>query len=169
MELEGASTKPPRWYAACTCARHEKQVSRQLQDRRIECFLPLYRSLRRWKDRRKELELPLFPGYIFVHIACEDRLRILQVPSVVRFVGFNGQPTALEDSEVEQLRNGILNGVLAEPHPYLKLGSRVRVKHGPLAGAEGILIRKKDTCRIVLSVELLMRSVAVEVQAADLE
>ena len=120
------------WYAAYTCARHEKLVRKQLEERRISCFLPLYRSLRRWKDRRKELELALFPGYVFV-------------------------------------RNGIANGVSAEPHPYLRVGQRVRVKYGPLAGAEGILVRKKDKCRLVLNLDLIMRSVAAEVDAADLE
>ncbi len=157
------------WYAAYTCARHEKQVWRQLQDRKLETFLPLYRSVRRWKDRRKELELPLFPGYIFVRIPRQERLRVLRIPSVVRFVGFQGEPAALEDREVEQLRRGLENGVHAEPHPYLKIGDRIRVKCGPLAGVEGILIRKKDSYRIVLSLDLLMRSVAAEVEAADLE
>lgn len=158
-----------RWYAAYTCARHEKHVSKQLEDRHIDCFLPLYRSVRRWKDRCKELELPLFPGYVFVRTGPEHRLHVLQIPSVVRFVSFNGHPAALDDREIEGLRNGLVNGVQVEPHPYLRVGDRVRVKHGPLAGAEGILVRKKDSFRIVLSLDLLMRSVAAEVQAADLE
>lgn len=154
---------------AYTCARHEKQVFRQLQDRRIETFLPTYRSVRRWKDRRKELELPLFPSYVFVHLPAEDRLRVLQVPGVVRFVGFQGKPAPLEETEVECLKRGILNGVQAEPCPYLKTGQRVRVKYGPLAGAEGILIRKKDRFRVVLSIDLIQRSVSTEVEMSDLE
>lgn len=159
----------PRWYAAYTCARHEKHVSRQLEEKSIRSFLPLYRSVRRWKDRRKELELALFPGYVFVHIGLEDRLRVLQIPSVVRFVSFAGHPAALGDGEIESLRNGVANGVCAEPHPYLRAGQKVRVKHGPLAGAEGILVRKKDKCRLVINIDLIMRSVAAEVDAADLE
>lgn len=158
-----------RWYAAYTCARHEKQVSRQLQDRCLESFLPTFRSVRRWKDRRKELELPLFPGYVFVRLAGRDRIRVLQVPGVVRFVSFGGNPVPLDDKEIECLRSGVVNGVRAEPYPYLKIGRQVRVKSGPLAGAEGILVRKKDKFRVVLSLHLIMRSIAAEVEIGDLE
>ena len=157
------------WYAAHVCSRHEKQVARQLEERRVSCFLPVYRSVRRWKDRRKELELVLFPGYVFVHLDLKDRLRVLQVPSVVRFVSFSGHPAPLPDSEIEALNNGLAGGVRAEPHPYLKVGRRVRVKYGPLAGAQGILVRRKDKFRVVLSIDLIMRSVAVEVDEADVE
>jgi transcription antitermination factor NusG len=158
-----------RWYAAYTCSRHEKHVRKQLEEKHIRCFLPLYRSMHRWRDRHKELELALFPGYVFVNVGPEDRLRVLQTPSVVRFVSFGGHPAALEEGEIEALRNGVANGVCAEPYPYLKVGRRVRVKNGPLAGAEGIVVRKKDKFRIVLSIDLIMRSVAAEVHAADLE
>ena len=111
----------------------------------------------------------LFPGYVFVHLDLKDRLRVLQVPSVVRFVSFNGHPAPLPDSEIEALNSGLAGGVRAEPHPYLKVGRRVRVKHGPLAGAQGILVRRKDKFRVVLSIDLIMRSVAVEVDEADVE
>jgi len=158
-----------RWYAAYVCSRHEKQVVSQLQERKIDCFLPVYRSLRRWKDRRKELELVLFPGYVFVHFDLKDRLRVLQLPGVVRFVSFNGHPAPLPESEIEILSRGLASGIRAEPHPYLKIGHRVRVRSGPLTGAEGILIRKKDKFRVVLSIDLIMRSVAVEVDEADIE
>jgi transcription antitermination factor NusG len=158
-----------RWYAAYVCSRHEKQVVSQLQERKVNCFLPVYRSLRRWKDRRKELELVLFPGYVFVHLDLKDRLRVLQLPSVVRFVSFNGHPAPLPDSEIEILSKGLASGIRAEPHPYLKVGHRVRVRSGPLAGAQGILQRKKDKFRVVLSIDLIMRSVAVEVDEADIE
>jgi transcription antitermination factor NusG len=167
--VESGVPAPSRWYAAYTCARHEKQVRKQLEERDISCFLPVYRSVRRWKDRQKELELALFPGYVFVHIGPEDRLRVLQTPSVVRFVCFSGRPAALEDDEIESLRFGVANGARAEPHPYLTVGRKVRVKHGPLGGTEGILTRKKDKFRVVLSIDLIMRSVAVEVDVADLE
>ena len=157
------------WYAAYTWAHHEKRVAQELAERGVHCFLPLYRSLRRWKDRRQELELALFPGYVFVRIALRDRLRVLQLPSVVHLVGSRGQPSPLPESEMDGLRQGLSNQVYGEPHPYLKIGRRVRVVHGPLAGAEGILIRKKDRFRVVLSIDLIMRSVALEVDAADLE
>jgi transcription antitermination factor NusG len=157
------------WYAAHVRSRHEKQVERQLEERRVTCFLPVYRSVRRWKDRRKELDLVLFPGYVFVQLDLKDRLRVLQVPSVVRFVSFNGYPAPLPDSEIEALSNGLAKGVRAEPHPYLKVGNRVRVKYGPMAGTQGILVRRKDKFRIVLSIDLIMRSVAVEVDEADVE
>jgi transcription antitermination factor NusG len=157
------------WYAIYVCSRHEKQVLSQLQDRSISCFLPVYRSVRRWKDRRKELELVLFPGYVFVHIDLRDRLRVLQLPSVVRFVSFYGHPAPLPDTDIEILSKGLASGIRAEPHPYLKVGHRARVRSGPLAGAQGILIRRKDKFRVVLSIDLIMRSVAVEVDEADIE
>ena len=171
LQLDSDAVAPlqSHWYAAHVCSRHEKQVARQLEERRVSCFLPVYRSVRRWKDRRKELDLVLFPGYVFVHLDLKDRLRVLQVPSVVRFVSFNGHPAALPDSEIEALNNGLAGGVRAEPHPYLKVGRRVRVKYGPLAGAQGILVRRKDKFRVVLSIDLIMRSVAVEVDEADVE
>jgi transcription antitermination factor NusG len=158
-----------RWYATYVCSRHEKQVLSQLQERNVSCFLPVYRSLRRWKDRRKELELVLFPGYVFVHIDLKERLRVLQLPSVVRFVSFNGQPAALPDAEIDALTRGLASGIRAEPHPYLKAGQRVYIRYGPLAGAHGILLRRKDKFRVVLSIDLIMRSVAVEVGEADIE
>jgi len=157
------------WYAAYTRSRHEKQVSRQLCDRQIDSFLPVYQSVRRWKDRRKEIEFPLFPGYVFVRIRETERLRVLQVSGVVQLVTFNGRPAPLDDNEIESLRNGIANGICPEPHPYLKVGRRVRVKYGPLAGVEGFLVRRKDKFRVVISIDLIMRSVAAEVQVADLE
>jgi transcription antitermination factor NusG len=166
---EPAVQAQSHWYAAHVCSRHEKQVARQLEERRVDCFLPVYRSVRRWKDRRKELDLVLFPGYVFVHLDLKDRLRVLQIPSVVRFVSFNGHPAPLPDAEIEVLVNGLAKGIRAEPHPYLKVGHRVRVKYGPLAGTQGILVRRKDKFRVVLSIDLIMRSVAVEVDEADVE
>ncbi len=158
----------PRWYAAYTCANHEKRVAEQLGEREIEHFLPLYASLRRWKDRRVQLELPLFPGYVFARLALRDRLRVVQIPSVVRLVGFNGLPTSLRDEEIETLRSGLSKGLRAQPHPFLTVGRRVKITGGPLAGLEGILQRKKGNFRFVLSVGLIMRSIIVDVDAADI-
>jgi transcription antitermination factor NusG len=159
----------PRWYAAYTCANHEKSVRDQLGQRSVESFLPVYETARRWKDRRVRLELPLFPGYIFVHLALRDRLRVLQTPSVVRLVGFGDRPAALPDQEIEALRQGLMCEMRMEPYPYLKVGHRVRVRNGPLQGMEGILVRKKNGSRFVISLDLILRSVAVEIDVGDLE
>jgi transcription antitermination factor NusG len=159
----------PHWYAVQTWANHEKRVFEQLEQRTVEAYLPLYESVRRWKDRRVKLELPLFPGYVFVRLALRDRLRVLQTPSVARLVGFGGQPTALPDHEVEALRQGLACAMRIEPHPYLKIGHRVRVTTGPLQGLQGILVRRKNSSRFVISLDLIMRSVAAEIDVAELE
>lgn len=161
--------REPRWYAVYTRSRHEKCVVEQCERKMIETFLPLYESVRRWKDRRVRLDLPLFPGYVFVRTPLKERLKILEIPSVVRLIGFNGVPTALPDSEIEALRHVLLRQLRAEPHPYLTVGQRVRIVRGPLEGIEGILIRKKGTARVVLSIDLIMRSAAVDVDSADVE
>jgi transcription antitermination factor NusG len=157
------------WYAAYTCANHEKRVAQQLAARSVEHFLPLYESVRRWKDRRVQLQLPLFPGYVFVRLDLRDRLQVLEIPSVARLVGFNGTPTPLPDGEIEALKAGLAGGVRAVPHPYLKVGRRVRIKSGPLAGMNGILLRRKGKFRVVISIDLIQRSVAVDASAADVE
>jgi transcription antitermination factor NusG len=158
----------PRWYAAYTSANHEKRVAEQLVVRSVEHFLPVYASVRRWKDRRVTLQLPLFPGYVFVRMALQDRLRVQQVPGVARLVGFDGTPAALPEEEIEALRACIGSGVQAEPHPYLRVGRRVRVKGGPMTGMEGILVRRKGKLRVVVSVDQIQRSVAIEVDASEL-
>ncbi|SRR6266567_2357906 len=155
------------WYAAYTCARHEKRVAAELGMREVEHFLPLYSSVRRWKDRRVQLEFPLFPGYVFVRLALCDRLRLVQIPSVVRLVGFGGLPTALPDTEMETLRSGLCHGMRAEPHPFLTVGRRVRITGGPFAGLEGVLKRKRNSLRVVVSLSLIQCSVAVDVDIAD--
>lgn len=159
----------PRWYAAYTSANHEKRVAEQFAARSIEHFLPSYASVRRWKDRRVTLQLPLFPGYVFVRMELRNRLQVLQVPGVARLVGFGGVPTPLQQQEIDALRTGLASGVCAEPHPYLNAGRRARIKQGPLAGLEGILLRWKGNWRVVLSLDLIQRSVSVDVDAAALE
>jgi len=157
------------WYALHTCANHEKVVARRLELRSLECFLPLYQKMSRWKDRQVKVPLPLFSGYVFVRMALTEKWRALQIPGVVRLVGFSGQPTPIDSEEMRALQRGFDGGLLAEPWPYLPVGCRVRVKSGPLRGAAGVLARKKTICRFVLSLHLIQRSMAVEVDAADLE
>lgn len=159
----------PRWYAAYTRANHEKRVAEQLMQRSVEHFLPLYASARRWKDRRVKLELPLFPGYVFVQMALRERLQVLQIPGVVQLVGFSGTPAALPEGEIEVLRKSLASAVRAKPHPFLTVGRRVRIRAGPLAGLRGILLRRKNKLRFVVSLELIMRSMAVETDEADVE
>jgi len=159
----------PRWYAAYTSANHEKRVAEQLVVRDVVHFLPVYESVRRWKDRRVTLQMPLFPGYVFVRMALRDRLQVQQVPGVAHLVGFDGTPAALPDEEIEALRASLESGVRAEPHPYLTVGRRVRLKSGPLAGMQGILLRRKGNFRVVISIELIQRSLIVQVDAVDAE
>jgi transcription antitermination factor NusG len=165
---ERAMLAEPHWYAAYTRANHEKRVAEQLNQRRIEHFLPLYESVRRWKDRRMRLEMPLFPGYVFVFLALRDRLSVLQVPGVAHLVSFGSHPARLDADQMETLRKG-LKELRAEPHPYLTVGRRVRVRSGPLQGTEGILLRRKNRYRVILCMDLILRSAAVEVDIADLE
>jgi len=159
----------PCWYAAYTCVHHEKKIAEQLERRDVESFLPLYETVHRWKDRRVRVELPLFPGYVFVRITLKDRLQVLEIPSVVRLVGFNSHPCALADEEMDALRNRLSRQLRAQPCPYLTVGRRVRIIGGPLAGLEGILLRKKGTLRVVLSIDMLLRSIIVDVDIADLD
>ncbi len=157
------------WYAASTSANHEKRVAEQLGIRSVEHFLPLYEAVRRWKDRRVKLALPLFPGYVFVRLALRDRLRVLRVPGVARLVGFNGAAVALPNEEIEALKGSLANGLRAEPHPFLTVGRRVRIKLGPLEGMEGIVIRRRNRLRLVISLDLIHRAAAVEIETAYLE
>jgi transcription antitermination factor NusG len=159
-----------RWYAARTKSRHEKKVAEHLAGKGITSFLPLYRAQHRWKDRVAKVDLPLFPGYIFVQCALKERLKVLEVPGVANLVSFKGEPAPLPEQEIETLRQGLSANLYAEPHPYLKVGRRVRIKGGPLRGLEGILERKKeDSFRVVISIDLIMRSVLVEVAMGDVE
>ena len=166
---EDALAETQQWFAAYTCAKHEKRVADQLVQRGIEYFLPLYQAVHRWKDRRVQVRLPLFPGYVFVRLDLRDRLRVLQIPSVVRLVGANGHPLPVEGREIQALRKGLTSAVVAEPYPYLTIGRRVRVKRGPLEGTCGILMRKKNNVRFVISIDLIMRSISVEIDIVDLE
>ena len=157
-----------KWYAAYTSANHEKRVTEQLKARSVQHFLPLYSSVRRWKDRKVKLELPLFAGYVFVKMALRDRLRVQQIPGVANLVSFGGVPAALSAADVDTLRTSLSNGLRIEPHPYLVAGRKVRLQSGPLAGLTGIVVRRKAGARFVISVDLIQRSLAVELDEADL-
>jgi transcription antitermination factor NusG len=155
------------WYAAYTRAHHEKLVTKHLQQRSLECFVPLYQSVRQWQDRRVRLELPLFPGYVFIRLALCDRLQVLELPGIVRLVGFNGHPTPLPVEEIELIRTCLARRCPVRPHPYMQRGQQVRVLSGPLEGLTGVVVRQRNRTRFVISLELLMRSVAVDVDASD--
>ena len=165
LECEANSS----WYAVYTCARHEKRVKQQLDLRQIRCALPLYRAVHRWKDRRKELDLPLFPSYIFVNLALANRVRVLEIPGVVSFVCSQGKPLVLPRHEIGPFLADHGAGRGIEPHPFVQVGRQVRLRNGPLAGLEGTLLRWKEGLRLVVSIDMLMRSVAVEVSAEDVE
>jgi transcription antitermination factor NusG len=166
--MQPTAYREQRWYAAYTSANHEKRVVLQLGQRCVEHFLPLYDSVRWWKDRKMHLQLPFFPGYVFVRLALRDRLQVLQVPGVAKLVGFNGLPSALPDSEIEAIQTCLARKARLEPHPYVQVGRRVRVNAGPLEGLEGIVVRKKNRVRFVISLDLIQRSAAVDVEASDL-
>ncbi len=155
------------WYAGCTASRHEKSVAEHLRQRGIEHLLPLYDTVHRWKNGRHHLQLPLFPGYIFVRIALCERLRVLEVPGFARLVGFSAIPYPVEDAEINAMRSALSCGLKVEPYPYLTAGTRVEICRGPLQGTTGFLLRRHGACRVVLSVDLIMRSMVVEVDVAD--
>ncbi len=158
-----------RWYAVRTLPRHEKRVRDRIAGRNVECYLPLFQRVHRWKNGCKaKVEMPLFPTYLFVAIEYAHRGRVLDVPGVQSFVGTGRQPLAVPDDEIEKLRSGLpLHN--AQPHARLTAGQTVQITAGPLAGLSGVLVRQKEGLRVVLSVEMLMQAVAVEVDADDIE
>jgi transcription antitermination factor NusG len=159
----------PSWYAAYTHSRQEKRVAQHFSTRNIEFFLPVHRTISHWKNGlRVPIERPLFAGYVFVKTSREDKVRILEVPGVHSIVGAGREPTPLPFEEIEALRRGVslLN---VEPHPFLQAGERALIRKGPLEGMIGIVIRQKNIVRVILSIDLIMKSVSVEVDANDLE
>lgn len=155
------------WYAVYTRSRHEKKVAAALQDRGIELFLPLRTVVNRWKDRRKELQLPLFGGYLFVRIPPEQRLPVLKVGGVVRFVGNVEGPVPVPDEQIDAIRLLVESGLQYDPYPYLKEGMSIRIRRGPLKGVEGILLEKRKKHLLVLSVDLIQQSAALEINISD--
>jgi transcriptional antiterminator NusG len=159
-----------RWFAAYTTCRHEKRVAQHFSQREIDHYLPLYQSERKWRDgSRVKLDLPLFPSYIFVNIKKADRAKVLNVPGILAVVGgTGGEPAALPDSAIEALRSGLKEQKI-EPHPLLTVGRRARIRSGAFAGMTGIVVRKKSGFRVVITLEQIMQSIAVEIGEENLE
>lgn len=157
------------WHAIYTSPRHEKRVHEYMASRQLECFLPLYRAVHRWKNGCKAtVELPLFPGYLFAKVSQNERIRVLEIPGVLCFLGSKTGASEISDLEIETLRSG-LHLQKFEPHHHLAIGEKVRIKSGPLSGLSGVLLRNANSFRIVLTLELIQQSVAVELDAADVE
>lgn len=157
------------WWAIYTRHQHEKIVAEILEMKGVEVFLPLYASMRRWRDRRKLLHMPLFPGYVFVRETLAHRLHVLTTPGVHMILSQGDRAASIPENEIEAIRRTVGENRRVEPHPFLKCGERVRVTNGSLSGVEGILVRKKNVYRLVLSVQMLAQSVAVEIDASDVE
>jgi transcription antitermination factor NusG len=153
------------WYAVRVRNQHEDIVTRHLRVRGLEAFLPLYRCQHRWSDRFKEVELPLFPGYVFCRFDPANRLPVLTVPGVVQLVGAGKKPLPIDETEIAGIQAATKSGFSTRPWQFLRIGQRVRIGHGPLCGIEGILIGHRGHQRLVLSITLLQRSVAVELNA----
>jgi transcription antitermination factor NusG len=164
------STGParPEWYALQTRPRHEKRAVAHVRAQLLEPFLPVRRCRHLWRNGvHADLELPLFPGYLFVRATTHDRISMLRTPGVVGIVSTGSHPVVIPDEEIAALRMAT-EQFAAEPHAYLTAGDRVRIVAGPLKGFEGILLRRKQGCRVVLSVEAILRSISVEMNESDL-
>ncbi len=157
------------WYALYTRHQHEKAVAHHLERMGFNVFLPLYREVHQWRDRRKAVILPLFPCYVFFSGDLGRRFEILNTPGVFSLVCSGAKVGVIPAAELDAVRRAVTNPLSLEPHPFLQCGERIRVRSGPLAGIEGIVLRKKDSLRIVISVEMLRRSVSIEVKEATLE
>jgi transcriptional antiterminator NusG len=179
IHLESIAHLPPldcapgesNWYAVHTMARHEKRVAAQFEEKRVCTFLPLLHQIHRWSDRRRKVEVPLFSCYAFVRMAqiVEERLKVLRTPGVLGFVGSERQGTPIPDEQIESLRTAIRENIPCFPYPFIREGRRVRIRGGSLDGVEGILVRQGVDQSLVVSVELLRRSVAIRVEGYEIE
>jgi transcription antitermination factor NusG len=167
--LSSNASQRLEWFAVHTWSRHEKSVAQQLRGKQVEVFLPLYHTAKRWKNGKLSGKEPLFPGYLFVRIARGSQLAVLQTSGVARIVAYGKMLVALPDHDIIQLQTAIAKGIALSPHCCLAVGDCVRVRRGPFSGMAGILIRGKQGVRFVLSVELISRSISVELDIADLE
>ena len=164
MKIDEGYNSPIQWYALRVKSRCEKLVASAARGRGFEEFLPLCLERHRWSDRMKTVELPLFPGYVFCRLNVENRLPLLTIPGALHFVGIGKTPIPLDDTEVLAIQSAVSSTLWTEPWPYVEVGQRVRLEAGPLAGLEGILVEKRKQYRIVVSVTLLQRSMAVEIE-----
>jgi len=155
------------WYALRTKSRHEKVVRDQLANLEMDALLPTVKRLSQWKDRKKEIEAPLFSGYCFARFSLQEKLPVLQVPGVVEAVGSGRQPEPIPDDEIEALKTLMTSILPYDPHPYLHEGMTVEVVRGPLQGVQGILIRKEKCHRLVLGVHLIQQAASVEIDGKD--
>ena len=153
------------WFAVNVRHQHERMAAGAMSAHGVETFLPLYRERRRWSDRVKHLDAPLFPGYVFGRFPVEDRVRVLRIPGVARIVGFGGSPAPVPFHEIDRVRAALASKLPIGPWPYPKMGDRVRIEDGPLRGVEGTLLRDKGALRLVLAIELLQRALAIEIDA----
>lgn len=158
-----------RWYVAYTYPRHEKAVADQLQMCSVETFLPTYKHVSRWKDRRVCLQVPLFSGYVFTRMAAQDRTKVLSTPSVIRILSFQGKPVPVSDAEIDAIRICVERGAKLEPHPFVVVGDQVRVREGVFEGLTGIVVRHKNSCKLVVSVALIHQSISLEIDPQSLE
>jgi len=165
--IDGGIEWNSEWWAIYTRHQHEKTVEEILRAKGFEVFLPLYESVRKWKDRRKLLSLPLFPCYVFVRGGLDRRIQVVTTPGVHMVLTRGEKVAMIPDGEIEAIRRTVEGPFRVEPHPFLRCGERVRVIKGSLEGVEGVLVRKKNLFRLVLSVEMLAQSVAVEIDASD--
>lgn len=154
------------WYALQVRSRKESYVASQIQGQGFECLLPTYKSIRKWSDRMKELEQPLFPGYLFCRFDFQNRRPVITTPGVLQIVGYGKTAIPVSNEEIQALQLAVSSGIPKQPWPYLEVGQRVRVNYGTLTGLEGILVNVKGNHRVVLSVTLLQRSVAMEVETS---
>ena len=166
----GETLLKPAWYALYTRSRFEKKMLGELTDRSIEVFLPMREILSRWKDRKKRIWIPLFPGYIFVnHVNTpENRFRILNIPGAVRFVGFEGRADPIPETQIQNVRRFLESSIAIDPYPYIQVGTRVEVIAGPLQGIQGLLVEKRGRFRFVLQVDLIRQAISVEIDASDI-
>jgi transcription antitermination factor NusG len=159
------------WYAVSARSRQESVAASMLAGLGIRYFHPLITEVHRWSDRQQKVTRPLFPGYLFVHIArsCETQLRVLKVPGIVSFVGSAHGPTAIPEEEIDGVRAALSSGIDCVPHPFFQAGDRVRIVRGVLAGVEGTFIRSRTHCKLVISIEMIQRSMAINIDACDIE
>jgi transcription termination/antitermination protein NusG len=157
------------WYAIWTRSRHEQVVREQLQNKQLDAFLPTITRWSRWKDRKKKIDWPLFPGYCFARFSPDETLAILKCTGVVNIVSFEGRPAAIPEHEIDAIRRLIESDLQYDPCPLIREGELVEVTHGALKGVVGRLVRKGAHARLILSVDLIGQGVSVEVDAADVQ